>query len=146
MKSNPQTLKKIALFLGMLFGTALTGAVAGGIFALIGMLIMKDRLFGLGGIVGSFGGVVIGYPIGVIAGVVLFRKWLKYKGSIPFGVIGCLLGAVIIMVLAVPLRVDIPVAWTLTLYFIAAPLLGAVGFYLGRKTAKKQKRRRRKKS
>lgn len=103
---------------------------------------MKDRLLGFGGLVGSAGGAVIGYPIGVAVGIVIFRKWLRYNGSVPFGITGCLVGAVLIMVLAVPLGLDIPVVWMLTFYAIAAPLFGTVGFYLGRKKEKRQKRRR----
>ncbi|MDD5288100.1 MAG: hypothetical protein PHY28_03180 [Dehalococcoidales bacterium] len=141
MKTYPK-IRKIALFLGMFFGTALAGFIVGGIFALIGMLIMQNRLLGLGGMVGGFGGAVIGYPIGIICGLLIFRSRLKYAGSRAFGILGCLLGAVIILTLAVPLKIDIPLIWMLTLYCVITPLLGTTGFYLGRKTGKKQKRRK----
>jgi hypothetical protein len=137
-------IKKIARFWGMFIGIAFSGFIIGGILALIGSAIMKDKVFGLGRIVGSVGGLIIGYPVGVICGTILFRTWLKYNGAIISGIFGCLLGAIIILVLVVLLKIVISFVWTLSLYFIAAPLLGTIGFYLGRKPERKQKHRKRK--
>ena len=127
----------------MVIGIAFTGFVIGGIFALIGSLVMKNTLFGFGGMVGGIGGLVIGYPIGVIGGIIIFRYWIRYNGGIIPGILGSLLGAVIIMVLVVPLKINLPVVWTMTLYLVITPLFGTIGFYLGRKTERKKKHRKR---
>ena len=127
----------------MLIGIAFSGFIIGGIAALIGATMMKNSFFGFGGILGSVAGLIIGYPVGVMCGIILFRAWLKYNGAIISGILGCLLGAIIILVLAVPLKLDIPVAWTLALYLVVTPLLGTIGFYLGRKQERKQKHHKR---
>jgi len=143
MKKNIR-IKNISRFLGMYLGIAFSGFIIGGIAALIGATVMKNSFFGFGGILGSVAGLIIGYPVGVICGIILFRTWIKYNGAIISGILGGLLGAIIILVLAVPLKVDMPVAWTLALYLVVTPLLGTIGFYLGRKPEQKQKHHKRK--
>jgi len=136
-------IKKIGGFLGMAIGIAFSGFIIGGIMALIGVTIIKNSFFGLGGIVGGVAGLVVGYPIGMIIGIILFRAWLKYNGAIISGVLGGLLGAIIVLVLAVPLKLDMPFVLTLTLYLVFTPLFGTIGFYLGRKRERTQKHHKR---
>jgi len=123
-------------FLVMILGTALVGFVVGGLLALIGGLVIRGGLFGLGSLAGAVVGLLIGYPIGVITGIILFRKLFKYQGSLAYGVLGSLLGAAIPIILAEPLNVNITALWVFITFFIFSPVLGSIGFYLGKKAKK----------
>jgi hypothetical protein len=132
-KPAPMKLWQAALIL--LSGSAVLGVITGGIAGIIAGLILKDRFFGLGGLVGGAAGMLIGYPAGIINGLILGRKLLKLEGSLWLGILGCLAGSAGFLALAEPLQ--IVAAASLTAYFIVAPLLGTGGFLLGRAWRKK---------
>ncbi len=134
-------MKSTTKFLLMVLGTCVAGFVVGGLVALIGGLITGHGQLGLSSLVGALVGLLIGYPIGVIAGIVLFRKLFKYQGSVVYGSLGSLLGAAIPIVLAEPLHVNITALWVFILFFILAPLVGTIGFYMGEKTRKTERKR-----
>jgi biotin transporter BioY len=130
-KSRPP-MKQPQAFLVTLGGCVLGGAVTGGIIGIIAALVMKDSLFGLGGLVGAAGGIIIGYPIGVILGIVLVRRWIRREGPLWLAVPLCMVGAA--GSLGVAELMHIALAISLPAYFVATPLLGTAGFFIGKRS------------
>jgi len=135
---KPASLKLWQEALILLSGCAVTGIIAGGIVGIIAGLILKNRFFGFGGLVGGTAGMLIGYPVGIITGLVLGRKLLRFEGSLWLGIIGCLAGSA--GFLAAAEAFQIVAAYSLTAYFIIAPVLGAGLFLLGRVWGKKKRK------
>ena len=127
-------MKQPQAFLVMLGGSVLGGAVTGGIIGIIAGLIMKNALFGFGGLVGAAGGIIIGYPIGVILGIFPVRRWIRREGSPWLAVPLCLVGAA--GSLGVAELMHIALVISLPVYFVIAPLLATAGFFLGKRHKK----------
>ena len=116
----------------MVIAIAIIGAIFGFLAATIGAWLLQDGAAGFGGLVGAVAGMVIGYPIGVAIGIFLINKVLRYQGSLLFGAIGSIIGAVFIIGLAEPMGLNNnpDLLWALVL--LLPPLLGTAGFYLRR--------------
>ncbi|MCJ7769182.1 MAG: hypothetical protein MUO92_01730 [Dehalococcoidales bacterium] len=125
-------IKKVVVFGGMVIAIAIIGAIFGFLAALIGAQLLQDGAAGFGGLVGALAGMVIGYPIGVAIGIFLINRVMRYRGSLLFGAIGSIVGAVFLIGLAEPLGInDNPdLLWALIL--LLPPLLGTAGFHLRR--------------
>jgi hypothetical protein len=74
--------------------------------------------------------MMVGYPVGVIIGIILVSKLLHYSGSLWTGVLGSILGAVITTGLAEPLNVNLNQALLFTGFFLAPPVLGTDECYV----------------
>ena len=127
MADKSSALKSTGKFIMTVIGLGIIGAIFGVIGAYIGFVVLGDEKFvslGLGLL-----GLMIGYPLGVIIGIVLFKKALRQRGSLIFGIPGSIIGAIISF---------IPVLWNPSLftgYFIIIPVLCLVGFKLRSKAA-----------
>ena len=125
-------IKKVAVFSGIVIAIAIIGAIFGFLAALIGAQLLKDGAAGFGGLVGALAGMVIGYPIGVVIGIFLINKVIRYRGSLLFGAIGSVVGAVFIIGLAEPLGINNNPDLLWALILLLPPLLGTIGFNLRR--------------
>ena len=128
--------KKYLWFIAMFIGSGLVGLAVGVVAVLIGAAVMRDELFGLGGLIGGLWGVFLGYPIGVVTGIFLLKRFVHYQGSVIYGLIGCLIAAGISVGMIGPLNIDINPSILFSIFFISCPLLATTGFYLGKKRKK----------
>lgn len=128
---DSRIIKKVAVFGGIVITIAVIGVIFGFLAAVIGAQLLQDGAAGFGGLVGALAGMVIGYPIGVAIGILLINKVLRYQGSLLFGAIGSIIGAVFIIGLAEPLGLNSNPDLLWALILLLPPLLGAIGFHLG---------------
>jgi hypothetical protein len=117
----------------MVILTAVTGLAFGALAAFIGASVLHGDLAGFGELAGALTGMVAGYPIGVIVGIILVKKLLHYQGSIMFGSLGSLCGVVLTIGIAEPLNLNLHPDLLFASFFLASPLLGTLGFNLRRK-------------
>lgn len=127
-----RSMRKVAVFSGMVIAIAIIGAIFGFLAALIGDQLLQDDFAGFGGLVGALAGMVIGYPIGVVLGIFLINKVIRYRGSLLLGAIGSIIGAVFIIGLAEPLGINNNPDLLWALILLLPPLLGTIGFHLKR--------------
>lgn len=125
-------IKPIIKFITMFIGIGASGLILGFSGALIGIQILEGELFGFGELAGALGGMIIGYPLGVIVGLVLINKIFHYRGSLLFGITASCLGAAITISIVEPLNINLSPDLLFTLFFLLVPLLGTIGFYLKR--------------
>ncbi len=135
-QDRPPAWRTFLLVFGM---CVLAGAATGGAAGLIAGALLKGRLFGLGEVAGRFGGAVVFYPVGVIAGLVLAKRPFHLPGSVWLGVIICLTGSALYLLLAWELR--FLAAVTFISYAAVAPVLGAGGYVLGGMKANRRSRK-----
>jgi hypothetical protein len=128
--SSNARLKRLLTFLGMILGTGLCGLIIGGIATFIGIAILSDGVAGFGKLVGAIAGIVLGYPIGVIAGILVISRLLHYAGSPRLGIVCALLGWVLVIALARPFNVLDDPNLIFTLVLIVPPLFGTIGFHI----------------
>jgi hypothetical protein len=120
----------IVKFVIMTIGLGIIGIVFGLVGALIGGKVLGDDSFGFGALGLALGGIIIGYPIGIIAGIVSIKKILHQRGSLLFGILGGIFGVVITIVLSVPLNLNSNPNLLSGVFFLSVPLFCLVGFFL----------------
>ena len=120
---------KIAKFIKITLGTAIIGILLGLIAVLIVALLMKESV-GFGALGLAIGGVLVGYPVGVIIGIILTKKAFHYRGSLLLGVLGSFLGVVITVAAAEPLNLNTNPNILFAVFFLSIPVLCTVGFLL----------------
>ena len=128
--------KKYLWFIAMFIGSGLVGLSVGVVALLVGAAVMRDEFFGLGGLIGGLWGLFLGYPLGVVVGLFLLKRFAHYQGSVIYGVIGCLIGAGVSVGMIGPLNIAIDPSILFSIFFISCPLLATAGFYLGKKRRK----------
>ena len=119
---------KVARFIGLVLGLAVCGAVFAVVGGFIGGGIAGENTFGALGL--AILGVVAGYFLGNILGIVLLKKLFRQHGSILLGLVGCVAGVAITVAVGVMLDPDINLFFWIAL--ISVPVLCLVGFYLKR--------------
>ena len=119
---------KVARFIGLVLGLAVCGAVFAVVGGFIGGGIAGENTFGALGL--AILGVVAGYFLGNILGIVLLKKLFRQHGSILLGLVGCVAGVAITVAVGVMLDPDINLFFWIAL--ISVPVLCLAGFYLKR--------------
>ncbi len=114
----------------MVLAITIIGAIFGLMAAAIGAQLLQGENAGFEGLAGALAGMVIGYPIGVVIGVFLINKALRCRGSLLFGAICSIIGAVFIIGLAGPLGLNNNPDLLWALILLLPPLLGTIGFHL----------------
>jgi hypothetical protein len=122
--------RRVISFVGVVIGTGVCGIVIGFTGAFIGARLMQDELFGFGSLAGSAAGMMIGYPIGVIAGLILVNRLLHYKGSLVLGALGSALGAGLTVGLAEPLHINLDPNILFITFFLMVPVLATTGYIM----------------
>jgi hypothetical protein len=121
--------RKVAAFLGMVVVIGLVGIALGLLAAVIGIAIQSGE-GDFKTLAAGLGGMVVGYPIGVILGILLINKFLHYRGSLLFGASGSLLGAVFNYARVEYLNLDLSLNLLLAIALLAPAILGAAGYHL----------------
>jgi len=124
--------KNIVKFVIMTIGLGIIGIIFGLVGALIGGKVLGGDSFGFGALGLALGGIIIGYPTGIIVGIVSIKKILHRRGSLLFGILGSIFGAVITIVVAEPLNLNSNPNLLFGVFFLSVPLFCLVGFFLKR--------------
>jgi hypothetical protein len=105
---------------------ALLAELAGGI--IIGLLLAR-----LGGLAGVILGVFVAYIVGVAAGLSIAGRLLRQRGSFWLALLGSILGGVLVVLLAEPLRLNQSTAVLSFAVFFASLALAMIGYNLRRR-------------
>lgn len=73
-ETRPPAVTGPLAFFAVVLGSATFGVVTGGVTGIIAGLILRDELFGFGALAGAMGGMLVGYPLGIIPGNLLLKK------------------------------------------------------------------------
>ena len=122
--------RKIVKFVFMALGLGVTGAIFGLLGALIGGKVLGGDSPGFGALGLALAGIIIGYPTGIIVGIVLIKKILHQRGSLVLAVLGSIMDAAIIMALADPLHLNSNSGLLFGVFFVGVPVFGLGGFLL----------------
>ena len=124
-------MKKILKFVLMAIGLGVIGFA----FAVLGALI-GGRVLGKGADFMALGlvviGLIVGYAVGIMVGIISLKKVLQQRGSVALGLIGSVIGAVLPLVLAEPLRLNSNTDLLLIVFLISVPVFSLAGFLLKR--------------
>ena len=124
--------RNIVKFVIMTIGLGIIGIVFGLVGALIGGKVLGGDSFGFGALGLALGGIIIGYPTGIIIGIVSIKKILHRRGSLLLGILGSIFGAVITIAVAEPLNLNSNPNLLFGVFFLSIPLFCLVGFFLKR--------------
>ena len=124
--------RNIVKFVIMTIGLGIIGIVFGLVGALIGGKVLGGDSFGFGALGLALGGIIIGYPTGIIVGIVSIKKILHRRGSLLFGILGSIFGAIITIAVAEPLNLNSNPNLLFGVFFLSVPLFCLVGFFLKR--------------
>ena len=124
-------MKKTLKFVLMAIGLGVIGFA----FAVLGALI-GGRVLGKGADFMALGlvviGLIVGYAVGIMVGIISLKKVLHQRGSVALGLIGSVIGAVLPLVLADPLRLNSNTDLLLIVFLISVPVFSLAGFLLKR--------------
>ena len=121
--------RKISELLLMTIGLAVLGITFGVIGALIGGKVLADDSGGFEALGLAIGGLIIGYPTGMIVGIFLIKKILHKQGSLLLGILGSIIGVAITVLLAEPLKLNSNTNLLLGVFFLSVPVFCLVGFF-----------------
>ena len=125
-------MRNIIKFVIMTIGLGVVGIIFGLAGTLIGGLVIGDGSSGFGALGLALAGIIIGYPTGIIVGIVLIKKILHQRGSLSLGILGSIVGAVTTLVVAEPLNLNSNPNLLFGVFFLSVPLFCLVGFFLKR--------------
>jgi len=131
-KKSSSITSRIFKFVLMVIGLGVLGIIFGVAGALIGGKILGSDSFGFGALGLAIGGVFIGYPAGIIIGIIFIKKIFHQRGSLLFGILGSIVGAVITVVLAEPLNLNSNANLLFGVLLFSVPVFCLAGFYLKR--------------
>ena len=117
------------------FWMTLAAAFGGFMVAIPGILIgerilEENSLGGFEDLVGAIMGMVVGYPLGAVLGILVYSRVFKYRGSVWLAGLGAAAGVLLVFGLAEPLNLNASSDLMLGSFFLLTPLLAAWGFHL----------------
>lgn len=119
---------KIVKFVVIVIGLGITGIIFGLIGALIGGKVLGGDSFEFGALGLALGGIIIGYPTGIIIGIISLKKMFHQPGSLLFGIIGSIIGAIITILLTVSLNLNANPFLLFGVFFFIVPIFCLSGF------------------
>ncbi len=130
MDSNISMVKQVAHLVKIALILFATGLIIGALAGLAGALIPGVRPESFGPVSGASAGVIIGYPLGAIIGLILITKVFYRRGSLLLGISGILIGMAITIVLWYKIQDDKDVYYLIASFILAPVILGVLGYYL----------------
>ncbi|MFC2032444.1 hypothetical protein ACFLUS_03660 [Chloroflexota bacterium] len=130
MSRNSSVSSKMVRFIIMAFVLAVTGIVFAIIGAFIGGRILGSDAAGFGALGLAIGGILLGYPTGIIVGILLIKRIFHQKGSVLLGLIGGIIGTVATVALSEPLNLNSNSYLLFGAFFVLVTGLSLGGFYL----------------
>ncbi len=110
-----------------IIGVAL--AIAG---AFIGGRILGSGAVGFGALGLAIGGALVGFPLGIMVGILLLKKLFHQKGSLLLGMTGAIIGAVATLALAEPLNLNSNTNLLVGAFVLVVTGSSLGGFYIKR--------------
>lgn len=132
MSRNSSVLRKMIRFFAMAFVLAVTGIIFTIAGILIGGRILGSNAAGFGALGLAIGGILVGFPTGIIVGILLIKKLFHQKGSVLLGLIGGIIGTVATVVLSEPLNLNSNTYLLFGTFVVLVTGLSLGGFYLKR--------------
>ena len=120
---------KFGKFVKITLGTAIVGIALGLIAVLLVSMLMKESV-GFAALGLALAGILVGYPVGVIVGIILTKKVFHYRGSLLLGILGSILGVIITMAAAEPLNLNANPGILFAVFLLSVPILCTIGFLL----------------
>ena len=121
--------KRVTGFIGMAAGMGVLGIALAVLGAYIGGGVIGEKSFGALGL--AIIGVVAGYLLGIVIGLVVIKKVMHRNGSLAFGILGSIFGTAIIVIIGASIDIDSN-ALLIILFFLAVPVFSLGGYYLRR--------------
>ncbi|OGN87528.1 MAG: hypothetical protein A2158_07135 [Chloroflexi bacterium RBG_13_46_14] len=98
--------------------------------AIIGGRIIGSDAEGFGALGLAIGGILVGYPTGIIVGLLLMKRLFHQKGSVWLGLLGGIIGTVVTIALSEPLKLNSNSYLLFGAFFVLVTGLSLGGFYL----------------
>ena len=114
----------------MAFVLAVIGIVFAITGAFIGGRILGSDSAGFGALGLAIGGILVGYPTGIMVGILVIKNLFHQKGSVLLGLIGGIIGTVATVALAEPLNLNSNSYLLFGAFFVLVTGLSLGGFYL----------------
>ena len=130
MSQNSSVSGKMIRFIVMAFVLAVAGIIFSITGAFIGGRILGSDAAGFGALGLAIGGILVGYPTGIIVGILLVKRLFHQKGSVLLGLIGGIIGTVATVVLSEPLNLNSNSYLLFGTFFVLVTGLSLGGFYL----------------
>ena len=123
---------KIFRFIIMMIALAVVGVTfaVGGAF--IGGRILGGNAEGFGALGLAIGGALVGYPLGIIVGLVLLKKLFHIRGSLLLGVSGAIIGTVATVALSEPLNLSSNINLLVGIFVLIVTGLSVGGLHIKR--------------
>ncbi len=109
---------------------AAAGLVCAAVVGVVTGFILRDEASGVSWTAAAVGGAFLGYPLGVIGGLVMLRRILQLHGSLLLGLIGVVLASALTMFAAGLFDLSANASLVYLIYFAIVPLLCVFGFLL----------------
>ncbi|MFC1938474.1 hypothetical protein ACFLVS_01265 [Chloroflexota bacterium] len=123
---------KMIRFIIMAFVLAVTGIIFAITGAFIGGRILGSDAAGFGALGLAIGGILVGFPMGIIVGILLIKRLFYQKGSVLLGLLGGIIGTVATVALSEPLNLNSNSYLLFGAFFVLVTGLSLGGFYLKR--------------
>ena len=130
MSRNSSVSSKMIRFFMMAFVLAVTGIIFAITGAFIGGRILGSDAAGFGALGLAIGGILVGYPTGIIVGFLLVKRLFHQKGSVLLGIMGGIIGTVATVALSEPLNLNSNSYLLFGAFFVLVTGLSLGGFYL----------------
>ena len=130
MSRNLSISGKMIRFIIMAFVLAVTGIIFAITGAFIGGRILGSDAAGFGALGLAIGGILVGYPTGIIVGILLVKRLFHQKGSVLLGLMGGIIGTVATIALSEPLNLNSNSYLLFGTFFVLVTGLSLGGFYL----------------
>ncbi len=132
MSHNSSVSGKLIRFFIMAFVLTITGIIFAITGAFIGGRILGSDAAGFGALGLAIGGILVGFPTGIIVGILLIKRLFHQKGSVLLGLIGGIIGTVATVALSEPLNLNSNSYLLFGTFFVLVTGLSLGGFYLKR--------------
>ncbi len=132
MSHNSSVSGKLIRFFIMAFVLAITGIIFAITGAFIGGRILGSDAAGFGALGLAIGGILVGFPTGIIVGISLIKRLFHQKGSVLLGLMGGIIGTVATVALSEPLHLNSNSYLLFGAFFVLVIGLSMGGFYLKR--------------
>ncbi|MFC1957727.1 hypothetical protein ACFLX0_02815 [Chloroflexota bacterium] len=120
-------------FIIMMIALAVVGVAFAIVGAFIGGRILGSNAEGFGALGLAIGGALVGYPLGIIVGMVLLKRLFHQRGSLLLGISGAIIGTVATVALSEPLNLSSNINLLVGAFVLIVTGLSVGGLHIKRK-------------
>ncbi|MFC1900788.1 hypothetical protein ACFLYN_04255 [Chloroflexota bacterium] len=126
--------KRVARFIITAIGLGIIGIAFGIGGAYIGGRVVGAGSVGFGALGLAIIGLFVGYPAGIVIGIILIKRLLHWHGSLLLGIIGIIVGMVTVITLAALLSLNSGIDLLVIILLLIVPVFCLIGFNLKKQT------------